>query len=139
MNIYDLRGCLDNSIGEPLFCKFFSKEEIMEIVKSDVIISVGFDVEAFMEFANRFGGDFRWTTKNELADIKNFLDSKPKTKETSKEIFLQNNKGIIMGRVFDESNAQKVILMQGLIWRIVFGLLDPRDIISAELNTVNIN
>ena len=134
MNIYDLRGCIDNAIGEPLFCKNFSNADIIEILKSEVVIYVGFDVEKFIDFADNYGGDFKWTTKKELAGIKNFLDSNPKTKEISKEIFLQNNKGIILNRVFDEPDSPKAFLMQGLVWRMLFGLLDPRDIIMAEIN-----
>jgi len=68
--IYDIRMCLD-TLGEPLFCKPFPDDMIMDILTGNVIIYLGIDYEGLIYWYNQFS-DFplRWSSRNELQQLK---------------------------------------------------------------------
>jgi len=64
--VHDIRMCMD-ILAEPLFCKPFPDEMIMDILTGKVLIFLGINYDALMDWYNLFSEtSIRWTTRKEL-------------------------------------------------------------------------
>ena len=61
-NVFDLRGSLGMGICEPLFCKEFSNEIILDIVFAKIVVLIAIDYENIIEYAKLLGCNARWST-----------------------------------------------------------------------------
>lgn len=87
--VYDIRKCMD-MLAEPLFCKPFPDEMIMDILTGEIIILLGIDYDAFIHWYNEFSDTpLRWSTRKELSKIRD-----DKTIDTS-GIVIRDNQTII--------------------------------------------
>jgi hypothetical protein len=123
--VVDIRECTGFTIGEPLFCKPFSDEIIMDIIKGNIIIYIGVDLQHVIDFGNDLGGSMRWSTKKELHEMKTNSPLK------GREIISHNNTGVIMG----ESKNGKAFMAGGFICRLVFDHLHPWIEIANRVHT----
>lgn len=124
--VYDIRKCMD-ILAEPLFCKPFPDEMIMDILTGEIIILLGIDYDAFIHWYNEFSDTpLRWSTKKELSKIRD-----DKTIDIS-GIVIRENQAIIH-QLTDNLTG---FIGYGLVFRI---LLDHNKPLIQILNRVIVN
>lgn len=120
--IYDLRNAMSIAVCEPIFCKPFPQKYINQIISGEVIVYIGVDYQKIIEFANYFGGNYRWSTTKEFQLVK---DHSP---ISYKETLNWNNRGI----TFTENGKMGFVGM-GQIFRMVFDHYHPCDLIINRI------
>jgi len=121
--VYDLRNAMSIAVCEPIFCKPFPQKYINQIISGEVIIYIGVDYQKIIDFANDFGGTYRWSTRREFQLVK---DHSP---ISYKETLNWDNRGI----TFTENDKMGFVGM-GQIFRMVFDHYHPWDLIINRIN-----
>lgn len=113
--VYDIRNSIGLTISEPLFCKPFPQDMILDIITANVIVYIGIDLQKVIDFGNDFGGAFRWSTKRELNEARTLSPLK------GRETIGFNNRGIIIC----ETKNGIAFMGSGLLCRLVYDHLNP--------------
>ncbi len=113
---------ITHNLSEPLFCKPFPPEFIIDILTGKIKIIIGLNIDMLIYSFNVLGLKTKWLTEKETM--------KNKQSENRKEIFICNKRGIVSTL----SNGQDLIISGGIISKILYDSIKPKNIAETILS-----
>ena len=113
---------ITHNLSEPLFCKPFLPEFIIDVLTGKIKIIIGLNLDALIDTFNAFGLKSRWLTEKETI----------KRKQTAirDRMVIINKRGIVV----TQQDQKEVIISGGTLSKILYDSIKPTSIATSMLN-----